>query len=564
MQFLDNGGVFLVSNSSDFGFGFNTNSDLTSFTLVIIHRTSSRIIWSANRDSPVQTFSNFTFANDGNAYLQSNGKVIWSTNTAKKGVVAIELLDSGNMVLVNNDGGVVWQSFSYPTNTLLPNQSFLKGMKLVSNLYNNLSFSLQIKTGDAFLSAEFKSQQPYWSMGKDTRRIINKSGGDVNSATIEANSWRFYDENGTFLWQFVFADEYDANATWVAVLEDDGFIKFYNLYGQIAATRQIPDDSCSRPQACSRYYVCHDGNACQCASGLAQVNCKPQIVSSCNKSSSLVSAGENLSYFALRFVSPSSKTDLAGCKSSCLNNCTCLAMFFDKSFGNCYLFDQIGSFEDAKNGTFIETYIKVSGTSDTSVGLENKKQSTRVVIIVVVVVTIVAFFIFVGIRYYKKKTEVLSEISEDDAFLENVSGMPVRFTYKDLQEATNDFAIISGRRNYSSSETSHFPAYAFRMMEEGKVKILLDEKMKVNENDTRPMVATRVALWCIQDDVNARPSMTKVVQMLEQLRPVPSPPEGRQASSGLFRPFSELGTSLGPSNDRSDVNLSNMALSGPR
>ncbi|KAK9079495.1 hypothetical protein SSX86_001167 [Deinandra increscens subsp. villosa] len=726
MQFIDNSGLFLVSNSSDFGFGFNPNSDVTSFTLVIIHRSSSRIIWSANRDFPVGNSDNFIFDDDGNASLLSNGKVVWSTNTENKGVSAMELLDSGNLVLVKNDGDFVWQSFSYPTNTLMPNQDFLKGMKLVSNLNNNLNFSLEIKTGDAILSAEFKNPQPYWSMGKDSRRIINKSGGDANSATIEANSWRFYDENKTFLWQFVFADQSNVNDTWIAVLEDDGFIKFYDLDAQIAASRQIPDDSCSRPQACPEYYVCHDGNTCQCPSGLAQVNCKPKVQPLCNKSkdsSSLVNAGENLAYFALGFVSPSSKTDLNGCKSSCLNNCTCLAMFFDNSSRNCYLFDQIGSFEDAKSGANIASYVKVSRSQlDTSQGSKSNNQSKQGVIIVVVIVivttVVILGLVIMGIRYHKKKKsvsiEVPDEISEEDTFLENIAGMPVRFTYKDLQEATKDFTtklgqggfgsvyqgdlkdgtqiavkqlegigqgkkefraevsiigsihhhhlvklrgfcaegkhrllvyeymangsldrwifgdvlldwdtryniaigtakglaylhedcdvkivhcdikpenvllddkflakvsdfglaklmtreqshvfttlrgtrgylapewitnyaiseksdvysygmvlleIISGRKNFSSLETSHFPTHAYKMMEEGKVQTLLDGKMKVDENDDRVMVATRVALWCIQDDVNLRPSMTKVVQMLERICPVPPPPVGGQ------------------------------------
>ncbi|KAJ0714247.1 putative protein kinase RLK-Pelle-SD-2b family [Helianthus annuus] len=765
MQFIDNNGLFLVSNSSDFGFGFDPNSDVTSFTLVIIHIASSRIIWSANRDVPVGNSDKFVFDNDGNAYLQGNGKVVWSTDTGKKGVSAIELLDSGNLVLVNNDGGVVWQSFSYPTNTLMPDQDFIKGMKLVSNRDNNMSFSLQLKTGDAILSSEFNNPQPYWSMGKDTRRIINKSGGDANSATIKANTWRFYDENKVFLWQFVFSDEADANTTWIAVLEDDGFIKFHNLHAQNTATRRIPDDSCSRPQACSQYYVCHDGSRCQCPSGLARYNCKPQVETLCNKSkdsSSLVNAGENLSYFALGFVLPSSKTDLDGCKSSCLNNCTCLAMFFDNDSRNCYMFDQIGSFEDAKNSANIESYIKVSGTqSDTYEDSKNKNQSKKVVIIVVVVVSVVAFVILglviMGIRYRNKKKnieliEAPDEISEEDTFLENISGMPVRFTYKDLQEATNGFTtklgqggfgsvyqgalkdgtqlavkrlegigqgkkqfraevsiigsihhhhlvklkgfcaegkhrllvyeylangsldrwifggklldwdtryniaigtakglaylhedcdvkiihcdikpenvlldenfiakvsdfglaklmkreqshvfttlrgtrgylapewitnyaiseksdvysygmvlleIISGRKNYRSAETSHFPAYAFRMMEEGKVQTLLDGKMKVEKNDERAVVATRVALWCIQDDVNLRPSMTKVVQMLEGLCPVPQPPVGGQTGfySSLYKSFSELGTSSGPSDGNSDAYISDMRLSGPR
>ncbi|KAJ9555088.1 hypothetical protein OSB04_009702 [Centaurea solstitialis] len=767
MQFIDNRGLFLVSNASSFGFGFNANSDITSFTLVIIHMGSSRIIWSANRGSPVGSSDSFVFDDDGNANLRSNGKVVWSTNTAKDGVSAMELLDSGNLVLVKDDGGVVWQSFGHPTNTLMPNQDFSKGMKLVSNPYNNLSFSLEVKAQDLILSAEFENPQPYWSMKKDKRRIINKSGGDTNSATIEANSWRFYDENKVLLWQFVFADESDANDTWIAVLEDDGFIKFYDIRSRITGTRQIPEDSCSRPQACSPYLVCHDGNVCQCPLGLARYNCKPQIggSSSCNNSkdpSSLVNAGENLSYFALGFVTPSLKTDINGCKSSCLNNCTCLAMFFDDKSGNCYMFDQIGSFEDAKNGLKIESYVKVSGAQlDTDQGRKNKKHSTKVVVSVVVIViagTIVVLgLIIAGIRYHKKNNDLIEnadEMSEEDTFLENISGMPIRFSYKDLQDATNNFTtkvgqggfgsvyqgvlkdgseiavkqlegigqgkkefraevsiigsihhhhlvklkgfcaqgkhrllvyeymangsldrwifgkflmdwdtryniaigtakglaylhedcdvkiihcdikpenvllnenflakvsdfglaklmtreeshvfttlrgtrgylapewitnyaiseksdvysygmvlleIISGRKNYSSSEISQFPSYAFKMMEEGKVEVIVDEKMKVDVNDERVAVATRVALWCIQDDMNLRPSMTKVVQMLEGLSPVPTPPVAAQTASrfysALFKSASEAGTSSGPSDGIVDSYLSDVRLSGPR
>ncbi|GKC09755.1 G-type lectin S-receptor-like serine/threonine-protein kinase SD2-5, partial [Tanacetum coccineum] len=172
----------------------------------------------------------------------------------------MELLDSGNLILSKNDGSILWQSFSHPTNTLMPNQDFIKGMKLVSNVKNNLTFSLDIKSGDSILYAEYKNPQPYWSMGRDWRRVINKSGGDTNSATIEGNSWRFYDESKVFLWQFVFAYGSDANDAWVAVLEDDGFIKFYNLESGNTGNLQIPDDSCSRPQACSSYFVCHNGN----------------------------------------------------------------------------------------------------------------------------------------------------------------------------------------------------------------------------------------------------------------------------------------------------------------
>ncbi|KAJ0858231.1 putative protein kinase RLK-Pelle-SD-2b family [Helianthus annuus] len=60
-----------------------------------------------------------------------------------------------------------------------------------------------------------------------------------------------------------------------------------------------------------------------------------------------------------------------------------------------------------------------------------------------------------GIRYRNKKKnieliEAPDEISEEDTFLENISGMPVRFTYKDLQEATNGFTTKLGQGGFGS------------------------------------------------------------------------------------------------------------------
>nr|XP_043607586.1 G-type lectin S-receptor-like serine/threonine-protein kinase SD2-5 [Erigeron canadensis] len=762
MQYIDNDGLFLVSNTSSFGFGFNPNTDITSFTVVIIHMVSSRIIWSANRGSAVGNSDNFVFGDDGNAYIESNGKVIWSTNTNGKGVSSMALLDSGNLVLVGSDGGVVWQSFSHPTNTLMPNQDFSEGMKLVSNRKSNLSFSLEIKSGDLILSAGFRNPQPYWAMGNDKRKIINKDGGKIISAIIDGNSWRFYDQTKVFLWQFVFADGTDANTTWAAVLEDDGFIRFYNLPGKTNGNNVIPGDSCGTPQSCSPYLVCHEGKTCQCPSGLSEINCKPGVVS-CPASKdkiTLINAGEGMTYSALGFVAPSSKTSLEGCKSSCLGNCSCLVMFFDNNSGSCYLFDQIGSFSDAKSGVGYESYVKVSKTSQ-----RKKKDSTAVIIaIVVATVFVIVSLVFIGVRWSKKKNapaDKLDETSEEDNFLESISGMPIRFTYLDLQQATDNFSkklgqggfgsvyegvlkdgtrlavkqlegigqgkkefraevsiiggihhhhlvrlkgfcaegahrllvyeymangsldrwifkkkkteflldwdtryniavgtakglaylhedcdvkivhcdikpenvlldanfrakvsdfglaklmtreqshvfttmrgtrgylapewitsyaiseksdvysfgmvlleIIGGRKNYDSSmisEKSHFPSYAFKMMEEGNLQEIFDQQMKIDEKDDRVMVAIQVALWCIQDDMNLRPPMTKVVQMLEGLCPVPTPPMASQTGSrlytGLFKSVSEEGTSSGPSDCNSDAYLSAVRLSGPR
>ncbi|CAK9170396.1 unnamed protein product [Ilex paraguariensis] len=772
MDWVDNDGLLLISNNSNFGFGFSTTQDATLVLLVIVHISSSTILWSANRASPVQNSDDFVFDDSGNAYLESGGNVIWSTDTAKKGVSAVELQDSGNLVLIGNDSSVFWQSFSHPTDTLLSNQQFIEGMKLVSNPNpNNLSYALEIKSGDVFLSARFRTPQPYWSMGKDNRRTINQDGGAVTVATLDANSWRFYDQNRLFLWQFIFSDSTDANATWIAVLGADGFLSFINLQtgGQTnTSPTKIPNDSCSRPEACDPFYVCYSGNRCQCLSGLNS-SCKTGIVSPCNQSKGsmeLVNAGDRLGYFALEFVSPSSKTDLNGCKASCLGNCSCLALFFDRSSGHCFLFDELGSLQGSSNGTGFASYIKVSTTLANGENPEGSGSKRLLVVIIIVVSTVLVIFglLVAGVYYYRQKNGKLpdspEEASEDENFLEGISGMPIRFSYKDLQTATNNFTvklgqggfgsvyqgvlpdgsrlavkklegvgqgkkefraevsiigsihhyhlvrlkgfcaegthrllvyeymangslekwlfkqkedmmldwdtrynialgtakglaylhedcdvkvvhcdvkpenvllddnylakvsdfglaklmtkeqsnvfttlrgtrgylapewimnyaiseksdvysfgmvlleIIGGRKNYDPSETSdksHFPSYAFKMMEEGKLREIFDSKMKIDEEDERVDIAMKVALWCIQDDMCLRPPMIKVVQMLEGLCPVPPPPlsspMGSRLYSNLCKTMSGEGTLSQPSDCNTDAYLSAARLSGPR
>ncbi|OMO90817.1 hypothetical protein COLO4_18859 [Corchorus olitorius] len=459
MNWIDKNGVFLISNNSEFGFGFaTTKNDVTLFLLVIIHMETTTVIWAANRATPVSNSDQIVFDKNGNLSLQKGGTVVWTTNTANKGVSAMSLQNSGNLVLQTDDGTVIWQSFDHPSDTLILNQEFKEGMKLVSNPGDSkLSYILEIKSGDMILSANYSIPQPYWSMGKDTRRNINKNGGEVTMASIAANSWSFFDDSKNLLWQFKISDPIDANATWIAVLGNDGFISFLNLQnrGSSAATK-IPDDPCGTPEACPPYFTCSapSGNSkCQCPSGLSSVSCKSGITSPCSQgqnSVDLVDAGTGLDYFALAYVSPSSKTDLNGCKASCRSNCSCMALFYDNSSGNCFMFDQIGSFENSDQNSDLVAFVKISSNG---AGGGGSKKFPYVVIIVLATVLVILGLLFVSYRYYRNKRKMpdsFDETSEEDNFLENLTGMPTRFTYNDLRVATNNFIVKLGHGGFGS------------------------------------------------------------------------------------------------------------------
>ncbi|GFS42682.1 hypothetical protein Acr_00g0081090 [Actinidia rufa] len=566
MDWIDNDGLFLLSNNSSFAFGFITTQDVTLFLLSIIHMSSSKVVWSANRGSPVRNSDNFVFDDSGNAYLQSGGTTVWSSDTAGKGVSVMELLDSGNLVFRGNDSSVIWQSFSHPTDTLLSNQDFTEGMRLVSNpSSNNLTYFLEIKSGDMILSAGFQTPQPYWSMSKETRKTINRDGGVVASASLNANSWRFYDKNKVLLSQFIFSDNTDTNATWVAVLNDDGSITFSSLQNSgsnVDSPTEIPNDKCSTPEPCGPYSICYNNiNRCQCPPVLAvSPTCNPGNFSPCNRSEGpleLVKAGDGLNYFALGFVSPVSKTDLEGCKATCTSNCSCLALFFENSSGNCFQFDSMGSFQTSNNGGGFVSYIKVSSTggggNNAGGGGSSQKHFPYVVIIAIGTVLVIIGLLFAVYRYYRRKRtlpESPKDTSEEDNFLETLSGMPIRFSYRDLQTATNNFSVKLGQGGFGS-------VYQGVLPDGTRVAVKKLEGIGQGKKEFRA-----------EDDMHLRPPMTKVVQMLEGLSAIPPPPTASQVGSRLYTSFlkstSDEGTSSGPSDCNSNAYLSAVRLSGPR
>ncbi|MCL7027309.1 hypothetical protein MKW94_020734 [Papaver nudicaule] len=81
-------------------------------------------VWMANRNDPAGENSTLTFGSDGNLVLAGfDGRVVWQTNTANRGVTGISMQPNGNLVLHDGKGRFVWQSFDYPTDGILVGQT---------------------------------------------------------------------------------------------------------------------------------------------------------------------------------------------------------------------------------------------------------------------------------------------------------------------------------------------------------------------------------------------------------------------------------------------------------
>ncbi|KAF9603551.1 hypothetical protein IFM89_037050 [Coptis chinensis] len=104
--------------------------------------------------------------------------------------------------------------------------------------------------------------------------------------------------------------------------------------------------------------------------------------------------------------------------------------------------------------------------------------------------------------------------------------------------------IVSGKRNFEvSAETNRkkFSIWAYEEFEKGNVNSVIDKSLPEHELDMeQAMRAIEVSFWCIQEQPSQRPTMGKVVQMLEGVTMIEKPPVPKILSEGSVR-----GTSIG-------------------
>ncbi|XVE80245.1 hypothetical protein DITRI_Ditri14bG0124200 [Diplodiscus trichospermus] len=130
-------GERLVSSSQSFELGFFSPGNSNNRFLGIWYKNiPEAVVWVANRNRPITDAGGvLTINSDGKMILfDGTNSTIWSSNVSRKAKAPVaQLLDSGNFVVNDNRTMqsvhiYLWQSFDYPSDTLLP------GMKLGKNL----------------------------------------------------------------------------------------------------------------------------------------------------------------------------------------------------------------------------------------------------------------------------------------------------------------------------------------------------------------------------------------------------------------------------------------------
>ncbi|KAJ0983514.1 hypothetical protein J5N97_011769 [Dioscorea zingiberensis] len=132
-------GKTLVSAKGTFALGFFSRGDSKNRYVGIWYNKLpvQTVVWVANRLSPIAA-TNGTLQLNGQGVLTINSKIVFpGPSVIRLNNPVAQLLDDGNLVVKDaNSSEFAWQSFDYPTDTLLP------GMKLGWDLRTGLNRNL--------------------------------------------------------------------------------------------------------------------------------------------------------------------------------------------------------------------------------------------------------------------------------------------------------------------------------------------------------------------------------------------------------------------------------------
>ncbi|GAU37838.1 hypothetical protein TSUD_56980 [Trifolium subterraneum] len=113
-----------ISPSGDFAFGFyKLPNELFLLAIWYVNIQTDAIIWYANGDNPAPKGSRLVL-NDSHGLVLTNpqGLELWRSNFTSGTISTGIMNDAGNFQLRDENSVAIWDSFSYPTDTLLPTQ----------------------------------------------------------------------------------------------------------------------------------------------------------------------------------------------------------------------------------------------------------------------------------------------------------------------------------------------------------------------------------------------------------------------------------------------------------
>ncbi|XP_030521463.1 putative receptor protein kinase ZmPK1 [Rhodamnia argentea] len=340
--------TLLTSPDKTFPCGFyGLGGNAYWFSIWLTHSRDRTVVWAANRDKPLNGRGSKVTLRGSSALVVTvvDGSVIWGTHTTSTDARSLELLNSGNLVLRGPDRRTIWQSFDYPTDTLLPSQLLTKSQRLVSSLkpgafysgYFNLCFDndnvLRLMY-DGLDKSSLDWPSPHCGVSTNERTNDNSS-----RVAVLDDMGRFQSSN----WFLFNASDRGRGIIRRLTMDHDGNLRLYSLddqSGSWAVTWQAFLAQCIVHGICGRNGICvyTPEPQCTCPPGYEMKEpsdwhqgCKPKFNFSCSESRDVkFLALPNMDYYGFNAVE-NNDTSFNFCRQACLDDCSCFGFVYWES-----------------------------------------------------------------------------------------------------------------------------------------------------------------------------------------------------------------------------------------
>ncbi|XP_076916728.1 G-type lectin S-receptor-like serine/threonine-protein kinase RLK1 [Bidens hawaiensis] len=473
-----------LSPSGEFAFGFKQIQGKDIFVLSISYAKipDQTIIWYPQANPMVSRGSKVELINGRGLVLNDpQGRLVWSSFSISDVAYGV-MNNTGNFVLFDSNSSNIWESFSYPADTMLPTQVLELGgvinSKLSETNFSRGRFQLRLLPGgnlvlnsrdiafDLPYAAYYdsKTDDPSNSSNSGSQLIFDATGymyilrrnGQINDLTVRNTA--------------LSSDDYYYRAT----LDSDGVLTLYTHpknptnntswdtkwfeRGNLCSYVGGYEDS----RACGFNNVCNletDRPNCECAQGFSLLDpndpngdCKLDFTPSCDEGVS----NEDLDFIELINVNwPMSDymrirpIDEQGCRNNCKEDCSCTVAIYNAN--NCWK-KQLPLFNGRKGRREISKALvkfrkgELPPHIPTKFPGEKKDQKTLIAIIsallgssmfVSVVLTgVICLGFFINNRKKARDHRPSSKV---------VNTNLLHFTYQELVEATNVFKDELGK-----------------------------------------------------------------------------------------------------------------------
>ncbi|KAH9803121.1 Receptor-like serine/threonine-protein kinase SD1-8 [Citrus sinensis] len=462
-------GRTLVSKDGSFELGFFSPGSSKNRYVGIWYKNMpvKTVVWVANRINPINDSSGLLVVNEtGNLVLTSQNKsVVWSANLSKevRTPVVLQLLDSGNLVLRGErDGGsetYLWQSFDYPSDTLLPGMKF--GWDLKTGLDRRITSwkSPDDPSPGNFIWAVERQDNPELIMWKGSRKFHRS--GPWNGLRFSASSLR---PNPVFNFGFVSNevelyykfDMRDKAAFQRIVMNQTLYLVQRFTWNKATQSWElysnVPRDLCDTYALCGAYGICiiSDMPVCQCLKGF-----KPKSrgyvdwSQGCERDKSLNYSRQDgfIKFTAMKLPDAtlswvSKSMNLNECREKCLDNSSCMAYtnsdIRGEGSGCAMWFGELIDMRDFPDGGQ-DLYIRMSASE---IGAKGEPR-TKMVVIVISIAALSAVVIAAGYLVHKRRRNIV-EKTENNRETDQVQNMDLElplFELATIANATDNFSI---------------------------------------------------------------------------------------------------------------------------